>query len=371
MLAVAQSRLQRFENAELRLIGGDNLSLETDSIDIVFSNMYLHHTSNPVAAMMEMVRVLAPGGQLVITDIEKHDHEWMRREMADVWLGFERSAFGEWLAELGLVNIDIEGIGSQCHAMSDQGAVAAISIIVACATKPNRRMKAEVERRYNALAHENAVQYGISIPYYSAEEMRLLPSDALVLSRGCGNPVALANLCVGETVIDLGCGAGIDVFLAAKKVGESGQVIGVDLAEGLLNKAREAGLKTGIGAVSFVGSDIEALPFACSQVDVAISNCAINLADDKVRVFQEMFRILRNGGRLSAFDIVTDAPLPRSLRNKPAEWVRCLAGALTREEYAHLLTQAGFVEVTVGHGEMAGLYGEVGILAVPILARKP
>lgn len=271
---------------------------------------------------------------------------------------------------MGLVNIDVDCAGSQCSTSSEQGQEVSVGIFIACGTKPNAKMKLEVVKLYDALAREHGIRAVSSSPYYSPEEFQSLPSEVASMSLGCGNPLAHADLQPGEIVLDLGCGAGIDVFLAARGVGPAGRVVGVDIAEALLSKACETALKEGFTIIAFVHGDAEAIPFASNWADIVISNCAINLTVDKAQVFREAHRVLRNGGRLCAVDVVTDKPLPRSLRNKAAEWVRCLSGALTRDECVHLLKQAGFVDVFVGSGEMIELYGDVSAYGVPIHARK-
>lgn len=181
---------------------------------------------------------------------------------------------------------------------------------------------------------------------YTAEDLRLVPELA-ILGVGCGNPTALADLEVGETVLDLGSGAGIDVFLAAQKVGKRGRVIGVDLTEDMVAKGRQLAQEHGFGNVEFRQGDIERLPVASATVDVVISNCVINLTPDKLTSFKEVHRVLKPGGRILIADLVTACPLPADVRASAAAWADCLAGALARESYLETIRRAGFAEVAV------------------------
>ena len=174
-----------------------------------------------------------------------------------------------------------------------------------------------------------------------------LPESVFESFAGCGNPVALASLSEGEVVLDLGSGAGLDMFVAAKKVGESGRVIGVDMTDDMLQKARENAEKLGITNVEFRKGDIEEMPVEDDSIDVIISNCVINLAPNKDKVFREAFRVLRPGGRMMISDIVLDAPLPKSVSDEVAEYTGCIGGAILQEEYLKLMREAGFEEVKV------------------------
>jgi SAM-dependent methyltransferase len=181
---------------------------------------------------------------------------------------------------------------------------------------------------------------------YSPEDMKSTPEGAN-LGLGCGNPVALASLREGETVIDLGSGAGFDCFLAAHTVGESGRVIGVDMTSEMLDKARENARKGGYRNVEFRLGEIENLPVADGTGDIIISNCVINLSPDKAKVFQEAFRILKPGGRLMVSDIVLLQELPATIKNSIEAYVGCLAGAVMKEDYITAIREAGFQDVKI------------------------
>ncbi|MFH1550070.1 MAG: arsenite methyltransferase [Planctomycetota bacterium] len=181
---------------------------------------------------------------------------------------------------------------------------------------------------------------------YSDEEMASVPEGAN-LGLGCGNPVALASLKEGETVLDLGCGAGFDSFLAAQKVGKTGRVIGVDMTPEMLEKARANAGKGGCENVEFRLGEIENIPAADNSVDVVISNCVINLSPDKKRVFSEAFRVVKPGGRLMVSDIVLLKELPDFIRKSAAAYVGCISGALMNDEYLAAIEAAGFQNIKV------------------------
>ncbi|MFH1448360.1 MAG: arsenite methyltransferase [Candidatus Micrarchaeota archaeon] len=181
---------------------------------------------------------------------------------------------------------------------------------------------------------------------YSEEELNAVPEGAN-LGLGCGNPTAFASLREGDTVLDLGSGAGLDCFLAAAKVGKTGKVIGVDMTPEMIHKARENTKKGGYGNVEFRLGEIEHLPVADNSVDAIISNCVINLAPDKKQVFQEAFRVLRLGGRLMISDIVLKKELPDYIKNSIEAYVGCVSGAMLKREYVEAITTAGFQEIEI------------------------
>ena len=181
---------------------------------------------------------------------------------------------------------------------------------------------------------------------YSDEELTSVPEGAN-LGLGCGNPVALASLVEGEIVLDLGSGAGFDCFLAANKVGKRGKVIGVDMTPEMIDKGRENARKGNYENVEFRLGEIENIPAGDNSVDAVISNCVINLSPDKKRVFAEVFRVLKPGGRLMVSDIVLLKELPDFIINSVAAYVGCISGAMMRDEYVGAIREAGFREVKV------------------------
>ncbi|MCX5914664.1 MAG: arsenite methyltransferase, partial [Deltaproteobacteria bacterium] len=181
---------------------------------------------------------------------------------------------------------------------------------------------------------------------YTDQDLKAVPEGAN-LGLGCGNPLALASLREGETVLDLGSGAGFDCFLAARQVGKSGKVIGVDMTPEMLDKARGNAEKGDFTNVEFRLGEIENLPVADNQVDIVISNCVINLSPAKERVFQEAFRVLKPGGRLMVSDIVLKKDLPEEIKNSVAAYTACVAGAVRKEKYLDSIRAAGFQETDV------------------------
>jgi len=182
---------------------------------------------------------------------------------------------------------------------------------------------------------------------YSDSETNDLPADAVAVSLGCGNPTALIELLPGQTVLDLGSGGGIDVLLSAKRVGPSGKVYGLDMTDEMLALARENQRKAGANNVEFLKGTIEAIPLPDQSVDVIISNCVINLSEDKDAVLREAFRVLKPGGRFAVSDVVIRGAVPSEIRRSMELWVGCVAGALEEEEYAAKLKGAGFESVEV------------------------
>jgi len=190
-------------------------------------------------------------------------------------------------------------------------------------------------------SHDKARRMG-----YSEAELAAVPEGAN-LGLGCGNPQAIAAMQPGEVVVDLGSGAGFDCFLAARQVGNAGQVIGVDMTHEMLKKARDNAAFIGARNVEFRLGELEHLPIADNTADVVISNCVINLVPDKAQVFREAFRVLKPGGRLAVADVINIVPLPAELRADPALLCGCVAGAALAESIEGWLREAGFIEARV------------------------
>jgi arsenite methyltransferase len=182
---------------------------------------------------------------------------------------------------------------------------------------------------------------------YDALETEGLPEQALLISLGCGNPTALAQLNPGDTVLDLGSGGGIDVLLSAKRVGPTGKVYGLDMTDEMLALARANQERAGASNVEFLKGDIERIPLPDGSVDVIISNCVINLAADKRRVITEAFRVLKPGGRFAVSDVIVRGAVPDELRRSMELWVGCVAGALEEQEFLDLLKESGFTDASI------------------------
>jgi SAM-dependent methyltransferase len=181
---------------------------------------------------------------------------------------------------------------------------------------------------------------------YSQKDLDSAPDGANMML-GCGNPVALASLKPGETVVDLGCGGGFDCFLAAKEVGEKGHIIGVDMTSDMISKARRNAEKIQAKNVEFRLGEIEHLPIADNTADIIMSNCVINLSPDKMSVYRDAYRVLKPGGRLAISDVVATAPLPDDIKNNLALLSACIGGAATISDTEDMLRQAGFKEIRV------------------------
>ena len=188
---------------------------------------------------------------------------------------------------------------------------------------------------------------------YPLEELAGLPSSVTGVTLGCGNPTAIAGLKPGEVVLDLGSGGGIDVFLAAQKVGPAGRVIGLDMTQEMIDLAQRNAQKVGAQNVEFRLGEMENMPIENSSVDVIISNCVINLSLDKDKVFAEAYRVLKPGGRMVISDLVTEGDLPPAVRQSVEAWVGCLAGALDKGEYLEKVEAAGFVNLKASVGGFA------------------
>ncbi|MBN1149272.1 MAG: arsenite methyltransferase [Anaerolineales bacterium] len=210
---------------------------------------------------------------------------------------------------------------------------------------------------------------------YEAELLVELPEDISNFTLGCGDPITLAQLQPGESVLDLGSGGGLDCFLAARQVGLQGRVIGIDMTTEMLARARAAAERLGMHNVEFRQGYLEEMPVDDASVDVIISNCVINLSPDKPRVFAEMFRALKPGGRVSVSDIVTNGELPKEVRKSMVAWGACVAGALEVDKFAQGLRQAGFVDVQVNaKDEASDMLEEIPVntlFSAAITARKP
>lgn len=182
---------------------------------------------------------------------------------------------------------------------------------------------------------------------YPADLLATLPNGESAVSYGCGDPITLASLQPGQTVLDLGSGAGLDCFFAAKKVGATGKVIGVDMTPEMIERARSSAKRLNLTNVEFRQGYLEELPVEAGSVDVIISNCVINLSPDKARVFGEAFRVLKPGGKLAVSDIVTDGPLPDAVKHSLSAWAGCVAGAVEAGDYIGMMKSAGFTDISV------------------------
>ena len=227
----------------------------------------------------------------------------------------------------------------------------------AATLEPGNDVRVTVREKYGEIASGNACGCGcgcatpddetaLAALGYTAEQRAAIPAGA-DLGLGCGNPIAHAALKTGETVLDLGSGAGIDCFIAAREVGDTGRVIGVDMTPAMLERARKNRTKVNATNVEFRLGEIEHLPVADASVDVIISNCVVNLSPDKPQVFRETLRVLKPGGRLMVSDLVLNRPLSEAMRHNVDLYVGCVAGASLKDEYLQLMRDAGFRDVQI------------------------
>lgn len=229
----------------------------------------------------------------------------------------------------------------------------------------DQEIKKHVQERYGQLASRAQNQQasccgpetqssgcGSVMPYtqsigYNTNETEGLPQSTVNAAAGCGNPHAIAGLKEGESILDLGSGGGIDVFIAAQKVGPTGRAVGVDMTDEMIDLARKSADEMGLENVEFRKGDIESLPFEESEFDVIISNCVINLAPNKEKVFKEAHRVLKPGGRIAVSDIVTVGEMPENLRNNKDSWASCVSGAIEADLYLDKMRNAGFENVRI------------------------
>jgi arsenite methyltransferase len=261
-------------------------------------------------------------------------------------------------------------------------------------TKDNENIRKAVYQRYSGIASTQNLPDKVDSATSCCGPVLISPSPQKAVSccdpsalrpaesgLGCGNPLALASLKPGETVVDLGCGGGFECFAAAGQVGDMGRVIGVDMTPDMIGKARANAEKIKAGNVEFRLGEIEHLPIADNTADIIISNCVINLAPDKLNVYREAFRVLKPGGRLAISDTMTTAPLPEEIKKDLGLWSCCISGAVTAEETKALLEEAGFTDIRITENkesrELAGSWtknsglSELGIVSAYIEAVKP
>lgn len=396
MLKIARQNLSHFSNIVYHQASVENLPFPEESLDVLFANMVLHHLPDPEQGIKEMVRVLRPGGRLILTDLDEHPYTWFKEQMADVWLGFNRLEIRNWFEKAGLVNILITSTEESCctHepcncSNNKSSEEIRLSIFLAAGMR-KYQVKEKVTETYSNIALmdrpccTSSPETGISssccsnsssIPSitadYKEEELLHVPEDLAQSSLGCGNPLAFANLQPGMIVLDIGCGRGVDVFLAAQKVTPNGKVIGIDPSPEMLKKAEQTAKKYHLSNVEFRQGEAENIPLPNDSVDVILSNCVINLSEDKGKAFQEAFRVLKKGGRLDISDIVISTSLPMEIQLDETGWASCLSGALPEQEYLDLLQQAGFTQLEIQKRVPSGQIAGTEIFSVTLTAKKP
>jgi arsenite methyltransferase len=241
----------------------------------------------------------------------------------------------------------------------DRYADAAVAAEASVASRAGRSTPASAGCCADGCCSEPTGTYGLEL--YDAAEREGIPDAALLASLGCGNPIAVAELREGETVVDLGSGGGIDVLLSARRVGTTGRAIGIDMTDEMLALARRNAAEAGASNVEFRKGTIERLPVEDASVDVVISNCVINLASDKAAVFAEIARVLKPGGRVGVSDVVADDLLTPEQRAERGSYVECIAGALSFREFRAGLSAVGLadIEVVPTHQLVAGMHAAI------------
>jgi SAM-dependent methyltransferase len=282
-------------------------------------------------------------------------------------MGFDRLDVQNWFRNAGLVNVLLEDTEENCSSGSQVGSeTASVSIFVAVGSKAVPGMEDAVGAHYREIAGSGSGCCGesLALPGFESSDKSIplnviqsgsssccgpvdIQATEAEFSLGCGNPVPLAELRAGQVVLDIGSGAGADAFPAAKRVGPEGRVIGVDRLPEMVERARLTAAAHGYENVEFRLGDALDIPLEDNAVDVVLSNCVINLLQDKGEAFRQAHRVLKSGGSLSISDIVTDRPFSPALRADPDSWAGCVAGALPESEYLGLIAAAGFIDITV------------------------
>lgn len=392
------------------------LPFEDGSLDGIFAEVAFGRGSDPEAAIAGLARVVRPGGRLVLIgpigapdgphpgepDIPKPSTAGARPSAAAVCMSAACTQVKALMRQAGLVNIIVEGFSEprSGHLPGETGAAQATAgVLLATASRRVVGAREAVQAGYGALATGGQSCCGPGIPAspegaccgspdasalveadqpevvffdtgYTPEQLAAVPLEAARLALGCGNPTALASLHPGEVVVDIGSGAGIDAFYAAKRVGAQGRVIGLDMTPAMIEEARRSASDAGLTNVEFRLGQAEAMPIEDGVADVVLSNCVINLAEDKGRVFEEAYRVLKEGGLLCVSDMVTASALPMSLRGDPQAWAGCVNGALPEQEYLDLVAQAGFTDIVAQRTLSSGMVAGVPVYSLSVSARK-
>ena len=239
---------------------------------------------------------------------------------------------------------DATTCGCRTQGRSQAGSATPVNVSI---TQAVQERYTQVAERGASASSKDAACCSNANELYSAEQLEAINAEAAGASAGCGNPVGIASVRPGETVLDLGSGGGIDCFLAAKAAGPEGHVYGVDMTNAMVALARENAGKLGVENVTFLLGQIEAIPLPDAAVDLVISNCVIALAPDKDQVFGEIFRVLKPGGRFVVSDVLTTEELPEEARRDAEEWVSCVGGADVMERYMERIDAAGFEQAEV------------------------
>ncbi|HPC05795.1 MAG TPA: arsenite methyltransferase [Anaerolineaceae bacterium] len=366
-------------NVEVLLPAEVESQIPPESMDAVIAVIDSENGNQPLPFMKTMAALLRPAGRLVLVVKEPRSGSW----------DLDGSRLKVLMHKADLVNVILQSEPDKlaAHDTSIQ------ECFFLAGSKNVAGARSNVRKRYQSLAEESSCcgetepscccpsscccgteEVDSTVTFntgYSIEDIQPLPEESARLTLGCGNPIARANLQPGEQVLDIGSGAGIDVLLAARIVGEKGKAVGVDMTPAMLERARLAASKGKFSNVEFKMGHAEALPLEDNTFDAVISNCVINLCEDKGKVFEEIYRVLHSGGRMVISDIVTDGDIPLEARLEAAGWAACISGALPHTEYLGLLKQAGFSIEGVQQGISGGTLGDTRVYSLEITAWKP
>lgn len=388
----ARRQLSDLDNVDFQIMEGGHLPMAESTVDGVIANLSLFNTPDPVAVIQDYVRILRPGGRLVSIFFEPGFEDSSAKRLTDPIIDSEQikpEQIRGWLEAAGLVNIIVDDY-AQNELVDDKRSTSEFGKNRFTIAVGTRRVKARqlVQESYGmrAQAEKNCcgddsccapdvvtlddlgtVHWETG---YSPSELADIPGEAAEISLGCGNPVAMASLRPGEIVVDIGSGGGIDVFLAARRVGKNGFVYGIDMTDAMLERARTTAQKNGITNVEFRRGYAEALPLEAESVDVVISNCVINLSEDKGQVFSEAYRVIKPGGRLEVNDTVFGAGVLPVTRASASGWAECISGALPEGEYLDLIRQAGFRDIRVRRSTSSGISAGVPFYSIQVSAKK-
>lgn len=374
--------LSGLTNVETLLPGEMEEQIPEESMDAAIAAFAAGYS--PLNLIKTMSSLLRPAGRLVM---------YSQGSLPDFWK-LDANQLSNLLRKAELVNILVQNLQERKSGDGETQESEAPGSLILVGSKNVAGARSNVRKRYQSLAEGSsccddsessccssssscccsADEMDSTVTFntgYAIEDIQPLPEESANLTLGCGNPIARAGLQPGESVLDIGSGAGIDVFLAARIVGEKGFVVGVDMTPAMLERARLAASKGQFTNVEFKQGHAESLPLENNTFDVVISNCVINLCEDKGKVFEEIFRVLRSGGRMVISDIVTDGDLPLEARLEAAGWAACISGALPQAEYLDLMKQAGFTIADVQQGISGGTLGDTRVYSLEILARKP
>ena len=365
-------------NIEYLGFRGPSFPLPEATLDAVFYCMPHVAFCKVESVFRETIRVLVPGGRLVVIASEKQP---------EPAAGSAQRELPELLHRAGLVNLVFTKITAHPFAVDETSvSLNDFSLLLASGTKriiardQVRSTYAGKAQRSSCCGESSCCAPGTAslddiaqVTWdggYGTDDRSAIPAEAADFSLGCGNPIAMAGLKPGETVLDIGSGGGLDAFLAAAKVGEEGMVFGIDMTPAMLQRARATAVKHGYRNVKFRFGYAEKLPVDDGSIDVVISNCVINLTEDKGKVFDEAFRVLKPGGRLEVNDMVFGGPVLPAMRYSSTGWSECISGALPEPEYVDLVRQAGFTEIAIRRSTSHGVSGNIPVYSVQVSAKK-